>query len=333
VGVGLVLVQVYFAVHDVYGAVPLLDYMSSHGGLDVGAANDEQQNSGFGQLGLVTLTLYVLNPLLFLVILQWITWRRGTRLLILTALSVMAFAHLLNAKRQGIYSAIFYLVACVSIYAGNPVKVLSAFLGSRSRLLARMCLAFFVAALVVAFSYIASIRTRGRVDTNMDEIVAYLQYPLINFEKQCLVAGLGPGEFKPFGPFRNLAPYKYTELADAFTLSTPKLVPSSPSGMYEYIHWCWGVGGVVVYSLLLGFASRWLYDRALRSLPCLLSYGFMAVALAMAHSNNQVLILSYVPIPLLLVSSVNFFAPTEPFPRSEEASFQVQCARPVHSRI
>jgi len=327
-GLGLVLVQVYFAVRDVYGVVPLLDYMSTNGRMDVGVANDEQQYSGFGQLGLVTATLYVLNPLLLLVILQWMTRRRGSRLLILAGLAVVAFAHLLNAKRQGIYSTLFYLVACTSIYSGNPVRAVSAFLGARSRFLARTCLAVLASVLVVAFGYIASIRTRGRVDANMDEIVAYLQYPLVNFEKQCMVAGLGPGEFKPFGPLRNLAPYKYTELADAFTLTTPRLMLSSPSGMYEYIHWCWGIGGVIGYSIMLGFVSRWLYDRALESLPCLVSYGFVAVALAMAHSNNQVLILSYVPVPLCFVSFLNLFVSTESFRRSDipPAAFATGCS-------
>jgi len=58
---------------------------------------------------------------------------------------------------------------------------------------------------------------------------------------------------------------------------------------------------VILYSFGLGFGTRWLYDRSLSSLTCLLSYCYSAVALAMAHSNNQVLILSYIPVPLVFV--------------------------------
>jgi oligosaccharide repeat unit polymerase len=306
IGVAIVLAQIYFAVTDVYGVIPLFAYLSPDGGVDVGTANQQQQYSAFGQLGLFTASLYALNPLFLLVALQWLTWRRGSRILFGLALSAMTFAHLLNAKRQGLYSALFYLLVGLSIYSGNPARAISALLPwRRSRILTTLCLLFMASTLVVGFGYIASIRTQGKVEASMSEIVTYLQYPLANFEAQCRAAGIGPGEFKPWGPLRNLAPYKYGELSDVFSVTTPKLVLSAPSGIYEYIHWCWGITGVVVYSLVLGFAARWLYDRTLKNLMCLLSYCYFAAALAMAHSNNQVLSLSYVPVPLLFVCLLN----------------------------
>ena len=313
-GIGLVavLIQVYFAVQDVYGAVPLFDYLSSNGGVEVGTANDQQRYSGFGQLGLFTASLYALNALFLLIVLQWLTWRRGSRVLIALSILAITFAHLLNAKRQGLYSAVFYLLVGLSIYFGDPIRPFSALLHFRgSRLVTRLFLLTVGALLIFAFGYIASIRTRGRVEASTEEIVTYLQYPLLNFEAQCVAAGLGPGDSNLWGPLRNLTPYKFGELTDAFSSLPPKLVSSAPAGIYEYIHWCWGIAGVILYSFGLGFGTRWLYDRSLSSLTCLLSYCYSAVALAMAHSNNQILILSYVPVPLGFVVLVRLMISTE----------------------
>jgi oligosaccharide repeat unit polymerase len=311
-GLAVILAQVYLAVKDVYGVVPLLDYLSSDGAVDVGAANDQQQYSGYGQLGLFTASLYALNSLLLLAMLQWLTWRRGSRVLIGLAVLTVAFAHLLNAKRQGLYSALFYILVGLSIYSGSPTRAFAALLPwARSRTLAKICLGSLAIILVVGFGYIASIRTRGRVEASTDEIVTYLQYPLVNFEAQCLAAGIGPGDFTLLGPLRNLAPYKYAGLADSFTVTIPKRILSAPSGIYEYIHWYWGITGVMLYSLVLGIVSRWLYDRTLGGLTYLLCYCYFAVALAMAHSNNQVLILSYVPVPVLFVFLLKFAVFTE----------------------
>ncbi len=333
-GIAVVFVQVYFAAIDVYGTVPLLDYLSSDGGADVGTANAQQQYSGFGQLGLFTASLYAINPLLLLAVIQWVTWRRGARILIGVALLLVSFAHLLNAKRQGLYSALFYLLVGLSVYFGDPTRAFSALLPwRRSPILTRLCLASVFAALVFAFGYLASIRTQGRVAASTEEVITYLQYPLVNFEAQCAAAGVGPGEFKLLGPLRNLVPYKYGEVAESFAVTVPRVILSSPSGIYEYIQWCWGITGIVLYSFLLGLIARWLFDRAVASLACLLSYCYVAVALAMAHSNNQTLILSYGPIPLLFVLLVRPLILTERLRQSAGRFTAPQTRRiavPVH---
>ena len=310
-GVVLVLLQVYFAIESVYGVLPLADYLSGAGDLEVGTANDQQQYSASGQLGLLTASLYGLNALFLLFIIKRATWGRGSRVLFAMAFLATTLAHLINAKRGGLYSALVYLLVGVSLYFGDPVRALSVLVPRRSRLLTKVGLAALALALVFAFGYIASIRTRGRVTEGTGEIISYLQYPLINFEAQCLAGGFGPGDFKLLSPFRYLPPYKYTEQAEAFAVTNPRLVRDSPSGMYEYIHWCWGFPGIVAYSMILGFVARWLYERSLHSLGCLLSYCYFAVALAMAHSANQVLILAYVPVPLVIVWVLTLLISTE----------------------
>ncbi len=309
-GVAVVLVQVYFVIQDVYGVLPLLDYLSSAGGIDVGIANDRQQYSASGQLGLLTTSLYALNALFLVSILQRVTWGRGSRVVLALAFLPTAFAHLINAKRGGLYSALFYLLIGLGIYFGDPVRALSVLVPLRSRALTRSCLIALAIALVFAFGYIASIRTLGRIEASTGEIIAYLQYPLINFEAQCRAAGFGPGDFNLLGPLRFLTPYK-GELAQSFAVTNPRLILDSPSGIYEYIHWCWGIIGVIAYSLVLGFVARWLYDRTLQSLACLLSYCYFAVALAMAHTTNQVLILAYIPVPLVFVWILRLLVSTE----------------------
>jgi oligosaccharide repeat unit polymerase len=203
------------------------------------------------------------------------------------------------------------LIIGISIYFGEPIEALSALLPRRSRIFTKGALLLLLALLLFAFGYIASIRTRGRVEAGTGEILAYLQYPLMNFEAQCKAAGFGPGEFKLLGPLRYLAPYKSVEVSDTLFVTTPRLVRDSPSGLYEYIHWCWGLPGVFAFSLVLGFISRWLYDRALTSLTCLLSYCYLAVSLTFAHTSNQLLILAYVPVPLIFGCLMNLFISTE----------------------
>jgi hypothetical protein len=329
-GVLVVVVQVYFAIRDVYGVLPLLDYLSSNGGIDVWMANDRQQYSASGQLGLLTASLYALNSLFLVAILQRVTWGRGSRVALGLLFLATAFAHLINAKRGGIYSTLLYLLVGLGVYFGDPVRAVSALLPRRSRILTTSCLIALPITLVFAFGYIASIRTRGRVEPGTGEIIAYLQYPLINFEAQCRAAGLGPGDFKLLAPFRFLTPFKYAELTDTFVAVTPRVVLDSPSGLYEHIHWCWGIYGVIAYSLVLGYVSRWLYDRTLQSLTCLLSYCYFAVALALAHTANQFLILAYVPFPLVLVFVLKGVVFTESLrPRANRISRSRSCAVPA----
>jgi oligosaccharide repeat unit polymerase len=310
-GVAIALVQVYFAIQDVYGVLPLFDYLSSDGRIDVGFANDLQQYSASGQLGMLTTSLYALNALFLIAIIQRVTWRRGSRIALGFMFLSTAFAHLINAKRGGVYSMLVYLIIGVSIYFGEPVAALSALVPRRSRIFTKGALLLLAALLLFAFGYFASIRTRGRDDAGIGEIIAYLQYPLINLETQCKAAGLGPGEFKLLGPLRYLAPYKSAEVSDTLFVTTPRFVRDSPSGLYEYIHWCWGLPGVIAFSLVLGFVSRWFYDRALTSLRCLLSYCYLAVSLTLAHTSNQFLILAYVPVPLIFGSLLKLLVSTE----------------------
>jgi hypothetical protein len=312
-GLAAVLIQVYFAIQDVYGVLPLLDYLSSSGGIDVGLANDQQQYSASGQLGLLTTSLYALNAVFIVAVLERVTWRRGSRIFIGLAFTAATFAHLINAKRGGLYSSLLYLLVALSIYFGDPIRALAAFVPRQSRILTRTCMVAVAVALIFAFGYIASIRTRGRVEASTGEIIAYLQYPLINFEGQCRTAGFGPGEFNLLGPLRHLAPYKYGELVETLAVKNPRLVLDSPSGMYELIHWCWGITGVLGFSLALGFVSRWLYDRALKNLGYLLSYSYIAIGLAMAHTSNHTFILAYVPVPVVFASLLNLLVRTERF--------------------
>jgi hypothetical protein len=311
-GVMLVLVQVYFAIENVYGVFPLMDYLSGGGNLEVGIANDQQQYSASGQLGLLTASLFALNSVFLVFIIKRVTRGGGSLTILVLAFLATAAAHLINAKRGGLYSTLFYLLVGLSLYFGEPVRALSALVPGRSRILTKSILLSLAIALVFTFGYLASIRTRGRVAGGTGEIIAYLQYPLINFEAQCHAGGFGPGDFRLLSPFRHLPPYKYAEQDEAFAVTNPRTIRDSPSGMYEYIHWCWGTPGVIGYSMILGFVARWLYDRSLQSLGCLLSYCYFAVALAMAHTSNYVLILAYVPVPLCIVWVLRLLIPTGP---------------------
>jgi oligosaccharide repeat unit polymerase len=311
VGVMLVVIQVYLAIEDVYGVFPLVDYLSGGGNLEVGTANDQQQYSASGQLGLLTASLFALNSVFLVFIIKRVTRGRGSLTILALAFLTTIVAHLINAKRGGLYATLFYLLVGLSLYFGDPVRALSALVPGRSRILTKSLLLSLAIALVFIFGYLASVRTRGRVEGGTREIISYLQYPLINFEAQTHAAGFGPGDFRILSPFRHLPPYKYAEQDEAFAVTNPRTIRDSPSGIYEYIHWCWGTPGVVGYSMMLGFVTRWLYERSLQSLGCLLSYCYFAVALAMSHTSNNVLILAYVPVPLFIVWMLTMLISTD----------------------
>src|SRR5258708_31518406 len=112
-------------------------------------------------MGLLPAPLYVLSAVCLLALLEWVTWRRGSRLFILFAFVASTVAHLINAKRGGIYSALFYLLVGLSIYYGDPVRALAAMVPGRSRILTKASLIVLAITLVFAFGYLASIRTRG----------------------------------------------------------------------------------------------------------------------------------------------------------------------------
>jgi len=162
--------------------------LSTNGGVEVGTTNEQQRYSGFGQLGLLTASLYALNALFLLLILQWLTWRRGSRILIALSILQSAFAHLLNAKRQGLYSAVFYLLVGLSIYFGIPFAIFGVATSTGSRIVTKLVLFSVGAGLILRSVTLhpsapeAALR-QARGNCYLSAI------SLVEFEAQCMPPG------------------------------------------------------------------------------------------------------------------------------------------------
>jgi hypothetical protein len=157
-------------------------------------------------------------------------------------------------------------------------------------------------AAVQLFGTFTSIRTQGHDVADRRLLLAYVGFPLLNLEAQCAAAGLGPYEFRLFGPLRQLVPYKALDSVSWVKIQEPPRVErSSPAGMLEYLQWCYGPIGVAAFALLFGWLAKTAFNRALENDGWLILYSYTSVAIAVAQSNNQMLLATYVPGPLVVV--------------------------------
>lgn len=282
-----------------YGFLPILEYM--RGTVTVEQVNLLQSNSLFGQLGLLTITLALLNGTILLLIIKDHERRRLSWVLHITALSIAVLASGMAGKRQGIFMAGTFLLCGMTVLFGGPGEFLSRVVrSSRVRLVTTAGVTMAAFGLIVFTGYMSSLRTGGRNQySGFEEILAYVQYPLINLEAQCAYAAFGPYTYNFSDIIAPLLPARWTEENGLRPDAPPKPEPNSPSGFYERLHWSGGMLAVIAASLTCGLLCQTLYNRAHTSLFCLFAYCQLAWALLSAHVYNHFLNLVFVPAPLL----------------------------------
>lgn len=302
VGILCLLLQIAGAVR-VYGSFPLLSYLRADGAIDVNIANDLQEQSALGQFGLMVSSLEIATAFLLGLLLSSYATGKKSGFLTSIALIVLSITHLINGKRGGIIMTLFVLVCGVSLYCGSfPQAIVRMIPIPRSKFAGRALILTAVGIMLYLFGFLATIRNQSRMQlSSFEQISLYLQYPLANMELQCVTAGLGPREFFPFLPLRDLVPYKWAKGTEMLDLTRPPRVErTAPAGLYELIQWSWGIWGVILFSLLLGCFTRYFYNRSLDNPYILFAYCQLAFSLFITHSFNQFLILSYIPFPLFL---------------------------------
>lgn len=304
-GVALALLQTY-GLSEVYGGLPLLSYILADGRIDVGVANALQSESGYGQLGLLQATLFTLHALLLIGCCIAYATRRNAPAIATLTFAIVAVLHMLNGKRQGVVMLLVFIGVGSAIVTGSLLDFLASLLRFGRGKLATPLVALFTAAGLLLFAgYIATARTQGRQRTNsLDQYISYLQYPLLNMELQCSRAGYGPQHFELFGPLIGLIPYKSRPIDWQLP---PKAEVSSPSSMFEYLHWFWGLPGIVLFMFALGLFTEWAYRRAHEHLFWLLLYCQLAHGLFVAHTSNIFLIMTYIPLPACISAVLAFF--------------------------
>jgi len=282
----------------VYGTLPILSYLRQDGKIDIVTANQMQENSAVGQIGLYDVSLSWLNGALLLLLIVHYEKRRKLTALAVTAILFVVAGNLINGKRQGLVRAIVYLACGLALYSNSLTTVLHRLLPiPKNRVVIAAIALCAIVVLIYGFGYIAFLRNQGEFSRDsLAELTAYQEYPLLNFESQCRDAGYGPSQLNIFYPFQRLVPYKLMQKFSSAQLDPPvRVVPSSPAGFYEDIQWAMGPIGIITLSMGIGMLAMYFYRHSLDSAPHMLIYCQMSYNLFVAHSFNEFLILAYFP--------------------------------------
>lgn len=139
------LIEIYGAT-KVYGGIPLLAFAS--GQMDASDTNLLETQSGFGQLGALTLTVSLLTALVFILIMK--ARRAGVSAVpwIGSALLIDIFATMINGKRQGMLMTVMFIVCCSTVAFGSPSAAIESFLpwnpGRKTKLIFGAAVCVFV---------------------------------------------------------------------------------------------------------------------------------------------------------------------------------------------
>ena len=207
----------------VYGFVPFLAFFS--GEADVLIADDMlDERSALGQAALLHLTLGLLTACVLLKLLLQLRSRQGSLLSwqFLLPFSILGAGYLVGGKRQGVVMAGVFIATGLLMYSKQAIFFILEGLQIRS-FLGRFvaCAGAFVVALVL-FNYIGMLRSSRDTNLGIEEAVSYLQFPLINLEYQCELAGWGPGDPRPVALFSNLLPKRWDRFFPDWCSTTPR---------------------------------------------------------------------------------------------------------------
>jgi oligosaccharide repeat unit polymerase len=290
---------------SLYGGIPILSYIRGDGVMNIGTAVGLQEESGVGQVGSVYVTTAVLHALVLLLIINNLEQNKRDQLLMIAAIIVLIAAHGISGKRQGFVRCAVFLFTGLSLYAGNPIDaIVRATRLVKTRATAVAVVIATAVLLFASFGYLAYVRNQGQYSrSSIEELIAYQEYSLINFEIQSASQGLGPYQLDYFLWMRRLIPWKWMDAVGQTEREMPaRYEPWAPAGLYEDVQWSLGLTGVIVFSFLLGLFTMWCYRRAPTSPFFLMAYCQISFSLMLAHSFNEFISLSWIPAPLLLFS-------------------------------
>jgi len=297
-------VQFFFAV-QAYGGLPFLGYWD--GSVDVGEINARQSETGFGQLGLLTLTTFLVSATMLVLIVQPGPPRPVLRILFLSYLLLAWLITSMAGKRQGFLMCIFILLAGISVRGVNPIQTVLRLLGvaeafARARIMRILAILSGVLFVLVYVGTMGALRTgAGKFAIGLSGITLYMEVPLINFEYQCGLFRFGPYIYSIPDLLLGLLPYRMIEFfgggAGREEILYPE--PTASAGLYGPLHLYTGLWGCLVFAFFLGVFSKFAYMKARTHDLFLLIYAQCSWALFVTHSFNLFLILLYVPAPLV----------------------------------
>jgi oligosaccharide repeat unit polymerase len=289
---------------QLYGGIPLAQYAND--AATVNDINDMQKNSEAGQLGLLTSLLLFLNSfILILVIKNFEGSRQDTVLFILITL-LEIFGGLMAGKRQALLMTTVFVTCGLSLRYENPFKPILNILNLPKTKITRFFILILVPlSLVWMMGAMSALRTGDSISTGTsgsDEILRYLELPLINLESQCETIGFGFSQNNFFYPFIPLLPYGIQQDVLSSTRDLPRYPePTSPPGFYGSLHWGLGIYGTIAFSFIFGLICQYFYSRSSYDMFCFLTYSQIAWPLISAHTYNHFFTLLFLPVPTFIL--------------------------------
>jgi hypothetical protein len=301
--IGAGALQFFFAAR-LYGGVPLLNYLKET--TDVWEINTRQTDSVSGQFGLLTLTTFFLSSAAMLLLVKAARPGLFTRVIVATCLVLCFLISSMAGKRQGLLMCAFIVGTGVMTRLGDPIRQAAVFLGfsprGRSSLLVNCIVAVIcVGALGIYLTALRSLRVGGGWSSfDSDDIVKYLEFPLINFESQVEIAGFGPQRYAITPLLSGFLPQKILDSSE--TLYFDRSIypePTASAGIYGPLHLWSGLAGCVVFAFILGAFCKFAHLRAMHSDLYLLIYAQCSWPLFVSYSFNLFLMLIFVLGPIL----------------------------------
>lgn len=296
---------------QLYGSIPILSFIT---GYDISMVNERQQDSSYGQLGLLTLSVFTLNGIIALYMSNQVKSKKIFKIILYFSLILIIFASIYQGKRQGLFINICLAAFCSTAITNNPfngyLKMFDFAPKSNKKTLFYVLISIFIA--IIFIGYISKIRIGDEVDSifmvGFNEVARYLSFPLINFETQVLQSGLGPGSFSLLAVFGSFIPSKSMEQFSDLIPSggIPSAEPTAGSGFIGVISWYLGLPGVVFFCLIFGYICGVLYRKSRLNRLSMLIYGQVVWTLVAAHSYNHFLNLIFIPLPALIFFIIYF---------------------------
>jgi oligosaccharide repeat unit polymerase len=305
----IVILQLAFAI-NLYGGVPILMYVMTD--VTVDDINELQASSGFGQLGLLLISGFLLNAVILTRICIWHYLGMRNKIFTFIIIFISIITSVIAGKRQGLAISVVFVGIGLIIIFSDPLLYL--FRRTRIRfakLIVKSIYAFLLFSFILLFGYIGKIRG-GESDISLElilgELVKYYELPLINFEHLYSIIGFGPYDFNLLTLLIGFIPYKW--LID-LNLIKDMLVPLEPTAGYGFfggIIYSFGILGVIIFSFFSGGLSRVIYNKSFYSFTFLLIYCQLSWTLIAAHTYNFILSAHFLWAPAALFVIFNYFA-------------------------
>jgi oligosaccharide repeat unit polymerase len=297
---GLVCIVIGQAI-EVYGGIPLLQYASSTS--HVTDVNDLQNNASAGQFGLLLSLLLFLNALILMLIIRSFESGRKYTLIFLVLALTEIFGGLMAGKRQALLITASFIICGLALRYNNPFKPILHIANIPNNSLTKLFLPIALSSAIVwVMGAMIGLRTGNAATSGTDEILTYLELPLINLESQCERIGFGLEQNNFIYPLVTLLPYGLIQniLLSAKDLpSYPE--PTASAGFYGALHWGWGLYGTIGFSFIVGLICKYLYNKSSSSIFHFLAYCQICWTLISAHSYNHFVTLMFIPVPVMIL--------------------------------